>query len=288
MYKVLIPKALDPIARKFLEDRNYELVIQQDTDPESLKKAISEVDAVIARTEKYTSDVIRAGKNLKIIARYGIGYDNIDLAAADEQGVTVTLARNCNIYSVAEQTITLMLCCLKQVVPLYQALKEGNWKSRDVIPTYEAKNKTIGILGIGAIGFEVAKIAHFGFQMKVLAYDNYADRKKFPEWVTFVNRLEDILPQVDVASIHVPLTKDTHHMLNQKTMSYMKPTAVLLNAARGPIWDEKDLYLMLKEQRIAALAQEEAVQMCSKQSRHLLIYLFFHFPTSLAVRTQRL
>ena len=243
MYKVLIPKALDPIARKFLEDRNYELVIQQDTDPESLKKAISEVDAVIARTEKYTSDVIRAGKNLKIIARYGIGYDNIDLAAADEQGVTVTLARNCNIYSVAEQTITLMLCCLKQVVPLYQALKEGNWKSRDVIPTYEAKNKTIGILGIGAIGFEVAKIAHFGFQMKVLAYDNYADRKKFPEWVTFVNRLEDILPQVDVASIHVPLTKDTHHMLNQKTMSYMKPTAVLLNAARGPIWDEKDLYL---------------------------------------------
>lgn len=252
MYKVLVPEALNPVAKKFLEDRNYDLVIPQGTDPESLKKAISEVDAVIARTEKYTPDVIRAGKNLKIIARYGIGYDNIDLATADEQGITVTLARNCNIYSVAEQTITLMLCCLKQVVPLYQALKEGNWKSRDVIPTYEARNKTIGILGIGAIGFEVAKIAHFGFQMKVLAYDNYADRKKYPEWITFVDRLEDFLPQADVASIHVPLTKDTHHMLNRKTISCMKPTAVLLNAARGPIWNESDLYVMLKEHRIAA------------------------------------
>lgn len=252
MYKVLIPEALNPCARKFLQDKGYELVINKDTSPASMKDAIGDVDAVIARTEKYTADVIRAGKKLKIIARYGIGYDNIDLAAADEQNVTVTLARNCNIYSVAEQTITLMLCCMKQIVPLYQELKQGNWKSRDIIPTYEAKNKTIGILGIGAIGFEVAKISHFGFQMKVLAYDNYAKREKYPEWVTFVDKLEELLPQADVVSIHVPLTKDTHHLLDQSTISLMKPTAILLNAARGPIWNETDLYKMLKERKIAA------------------------------------
>ena len=103
MYKILVPKALKPVAREFLTKKGYELVSPEATDEASLAKAIADVDAVIARTEKYTKTVVNAGKNLKIIARYGIGYENIDLAACDAKNVTVTLARGCNTYSVAEQ-----------------------------------------------------------------------------------------------------------------------------------------------------------------------------------------
>ena len=96
MYKILVPKALKTVAREFLTEKGYELVSPEATDEASLAKAIADVDAVIARTEKYTKTVVDAGKNLKIIARYGIGYENIDLAACDAQNVTVTLARGCN------------------------------------------------------------------------------------------------------------------------------------------------------------------------------------------------
>lgn len=252
MYKVLVPKALKKVARDFLTEKGYELVSPEATDEASLAKAIADVDAVIARTEKYTKTVVDAAKNLKIIARYGIGYENIDLAACDAKNVTVTLARGCNTYSVAEHAISLMLSCLRQIPQMNSEIRKENWKSRDAITTHEARYKTFGSIGIGPIGMEAVKIAHFGFQMKILVYDKFVDRSKFPDWIEFTDTLDELMEKADIISPHLPLNKGTFHMLNAEAISHMKPTGVLLNVSRGPIWDEKAVYEALKNHKIAA------------------------------------
>lgn len=252
MYKVLVPKALKKNARDFLTEKGYELVSPNATDEASLSEAIADVDGVIARTEKYTRNVVNAAKNLKVIARYGIGYENIDLAACDEKNVTVTLARGCNTYSVAEHAISLMLACLRQIPQMNGEVRKGSWKSRDTIETHEARYKTFGSIGIGPIGMEAVKIAHFGFQMKILVYDKFVDQSKFPDWIEFTDTLDELMEKADVVSPHLPLNKGTFHMLNAEAISHMKPTGVLLNVSRGPIWDEKAVYEALKNHTIAA------------------------------------
>lgn len=252
MYKVLVPQALKTVARDFLTQKGYELVVPTGTDETALKEAIANVDGVIARTEKYTKSVVGAAKRLKVIARYGIGFENIDLAACDAKDITVTLARGCNTYSVAEHAITLMLACLRQIPRLNQEIHKANWKSRDTVETHEARYKTFGSIGIGPIGMEAVRIAHFGFQMKILVYDKFVDQSKFPEWIEFTNTLEDLMTAADVVSPHLPLNKGTFHMLNAETIAHMKATGILLNVSRGPIWDEKAVYDALKEHRIAA------------------------------------
>ena len=252
MYKILVPKALKPKARDFLLEKGYELVELPGSDEETLKKAIATVDAVIARTEKYTPAVIGAAQNLKIIARYGIGYDNINLPACDAKGVTVTLARGCNTYSVAEHAITLALACLRQIPQLNNQVQQGNWKSRDTVETHEARYKTFGSIGIGPIGMEAVKIAHFGFQMKILVYDKFVDRSKFPDWIEFLDTLDELMEQADIVSPHLPLNQGTFHILNAESISHMKPTGILLNVSRGAIWDEEAVYEALKNHKIAA------------------------------------
>lgn len=254
MYKILIPKALKESARTFLTDKGYELVELQGTDEETMKKAISDVDAVIARTEKYTPAVIEAARNLKIIARYGIGYENINLEACDKKGVTVTLARGCNTYSVAEHAITLMLAALRQISQLDREVRKGDWKSRDRVETHEARGEVFGSIGIGPIGMEAVKIAHFGFQMKILVYDKFVDQSKFPDWIEFTNTLDDLMERSDVVSPHLPLNKGTFHILNEESISHMKRGGILLNVSRGAIWDEKAVYQALQEGRIGAAA----------------------------------
>jgi D-3-phosphoglycerate dehydrogenase len=252
MYKILVPKALKPAARDFLTEKGYELSYLEGTDEETMKKAIADCDAAIARTEKYTPAVIEAARKLKIIARYGIGYENINLEACDAKGVTVTLARGCNTYSVAEHAISLMLACFRQIPQLNNEVRAGHWKSRDTIETHEARYKTFGSIGIGPIGMEAVKIAHFGFQMKILVYDKFVDQSKFPDWIEFTDTLEEMMERADVVSPHLPLNKGTFHILNADSISHMKPTGVLLNVSRGAIWDEKAVYKALKEHRIAA------------------------------------
>jgi D-3-phosphoglycerate dehydrogenase len=252
MYKVLVPKALKPAARDFLKEKGYELVVLEGNDEETMKKQIADVDAVIARTEKYTPAVIEAAQKLRIIARYGIGYENINLEACDKKNITVTLARGCNTYSVAEHAISLMLACFRQIPQLNNEVRKGNWKSRDAVETHEARYKTFGSIGIGPIGMEAVKIAHFGFQMKILVYDKFVDRSKFPDWVEFVDTLDELMERADVISPHLPLNKGTFHIINEEAISHMKPTGVLLNVSRGAIWDEKAVYKALKEHRIGA------------------------------------
>lgn len=149
-----------------------------------------------------------------------------------------------------------MLACARNITQIYEELKRGNFAIRNALPGMELRGKTFGIAGIGAIGFETAKIVHDGFSMEVLAFDRYADRSVYPEWIHFVDTLDELLKNADVLSLHTPLTSETEHMINRDAMRLMKPSAIIINAARGPIWDERDLYEALKEGTIAAAGSD--------------------------------
>lgn len=252
MYKVLIPQDIREEGKRYLTEKGYKVQVGSGADLETLKREIVDADAVIARTAEYPAEVILAGKKLKVIARYGVGYDNIDIKAAERQGIYVTIAKGGNTRSVAEHTIALMLACARNITQSYEELKKGNFAVRNVLPGTELRGKVFSVAGIGAIGLETARIAHDGFGMEVMAFDSYADRSRYPEWVEFADSLEDVLKAADVLSLHTPLTPETKHMINLDTMKRMKTTAIILNVARGPIWDEADLYTALKDGIILA------------------------------------
>ena len=240
--KVLIPQDVNQEGKDYLIERGYEVVVGSGWDPETIKREVADADALLCRTAQYPADVIAAGKKLKVMARYGVGTDNIDVKAAEAQGVYVTIAKNCNVDSVAEQTIALMLACAKHIPLLNNATRAGEFAQRNKIPTKELKGKVIGIIGMGAIGMAVARKAHFGFGMDVVGYDVFADKMDLPDFVESLKSVEDVLKKSDVVSLHVPATKETANMINKESIALMKDGAILINCARGGVVNEDDLY----------------------------------------------
>ena len=255
MKKVLIPQDISPAGKEYLKERGYEVVIGSAHDAETIKREIADADAVLARTALYPADVIAAGKKLKVIARYGVGTDNIDVKAAEKQGVYVTIAKNANVESVAEHTITLLLSLAKNIVITDAETKKGNFEFRNTHPGTEIKGKTLGIIGLGAIGLTVAAKAHLGFGMNVIGFDAYADPAKLPDYVKFTP-FEQIVEQADAITIHIPATPDSANMFNRSVFKKMKSTAYFLNCARGGIVNENDLFDALVNKDIQAAAMD--------------------------------
>jgi D-3-phosphoglycerate dehydrogenase len=256
MYKVLIPQDISECGKNFLKEKGYKVIVGNGFDAETIKREIVDCDAVIARTEHYTADVIAAGKKLKVIARYGVGTDNIDVKAAEAQGVYVTIAKNTNVQSVAEHTIALMLAIAKNLVFCDAECKKGNWEIRNKLPGTELYGKTLGIIGLGAIGTATAIKAHEGLGMEIIGYDLYTDTSKLPEYINVVSTLEEVFMKSDVVSLHVPYTSETRNMVNKDSFKMMKPTAILINCARGGIVNEDDLYDALVKKEIAGAAMD--------------------------------
>lgn len=256
MYKVLIPQDINQAGKTYLKKHGYKIVVGKNWDTETIKREIMDSHAVIARTEKYPAEVIAAGKNLKIIARYGVGTDNIDVKAAEELGVIVTITKGANKQSVAEHTIALLLACAKNLIYCDKECRKGNWNVRNSVSGVELKGKKLGLIGLGDIGLAVAKKAHFGFEMEILGYDPYLDAKDLPDYIEVVQTIDDIFTKSDFISVHVPLTSQTKHMIDKELLEKMKPTAYLINCSRGGIVNESDLYEVLKNNRIAGAAMD--------------------------------
>jgi D-3-phosphoglycerate dehydrogenase len=254
MKKVLIPQDINECGKQFLKEKGYTVIIGNGFDVETVKRDVVDCDAIIARTNPYPADVIAAGKKLKIIARYGVGTDNVDIAAAEKQGVYVTITKNCNSNSVAEHTITLLLSLAKNIIRYDTGVRKGKWGLRNTMPGDELRGKVLGIIGLGAIGSEVARIAHEGFRMNILGYDAYTDTSKLPSYIKIVSSLRDIFTQADAVTLHVPSTPETHDMINKDTLKTMKKSSYLINAARGGIVNEADLYEALTNNIIAGAA----------------------------------
>ena len=255
MYKVLIPQDINSVGKNYLIDRGYEVIVGSGWDARTIKREVVDCDAIIARTASYSVDVISAGKKLQVIARYGVGTDNIDVKAAEDLGIIVTIAKNTNVQSVAEHAITLMLSCAKNIVYCNKETRNGNWEIRNNLPGTELHGKILGIVGLGAIGVATAVKAHNGFGMNILGY-RFTDKSKLPDYIHRVSSIEEIFAQSDVVSLHIPLTPQTQNIVNKELISKMKQTSYLINCARGGIVNEDDLYEALKNNCIAGAAMD--------------------------------
>jgi D-3-phosphoglycerate dehydrogenase/(S)-sulfolactate dehydrogenase len=220
---------------------------------DELKSALKDATALVVRNRtKVTADVIAAAPKLKVIARAGVGLDNIDIKAADATGVVVVAGLGANAVSVGELTLGLALSLLRNIPGHDQVTREGNWIRT---PGRELSGLTWGLLGCGATGLATAKLLQ-GFECKMIGFDPYARNLSGIELKSF----EEVLKESDVISIHMPSTPETNGSINSTTLKLMKPDAVLVNVGRGEVINEADLIEALKSKVIAGAALDVRAQ----------------------------
>ena len=243
----------EPIHQKGLEllDDNVEIVEAPDTSKKTALTLIGDCQAAILRaTTQFDADVINAARNLRIIARTGVGYNNVDLEAASHRGIYVTLTPGANTTTVAEHVLTMILALGKQLFFMDSAVRQGRWEDRFSDFQMDIAGKVVGIIGLGAIGKEVARLCN-GLSMQVLVYDPFID--DFFEGKRTDN-LQDIFKESDFVTLHCPVLPATRHLVNREYLSLMKTTAYLINSSRGALINESDLVEALQDQRIRGAA----------------------------------
>jgi D-3-phosphoglycerate dehydrogenase len=215
-----------------------------------LLEALQGVRAALAGSEPYTPRVLAAHPQLRVIARAGVGYDAVDVPAATEHGVAVTITPNTNHDAVAEHTFAIMLALAKSIVPQHLGTVAGKWPRQATLPL---RGRTLGIAGLGRIGRAVA-IRGQAFGMPLIAYEPYPDKGFVSQYGVRLVSFEQLLAESDYLSLHMPLTAESRRIINRATLSKMKPTAFLVNTARGALVHEADLVEALKKKQIAGAA----------------------------------
>lgn len=251
--KVLVAAPLHEKAFEVLKNAGLEVVYEEYSREEKLLELVKDVDAIIVRSKpKVTRKVIENAPKLKVIGRAGVGLDNIDLEAAKERGIQVLNAPAAASRSTAELVFALLLTVARKVAFADRKMREGVWAKKQALGI-ELEGKTIGIVGFGRIGYNVAKIAN-AFGMRILLYDPYPNEEGTKEVGGKFVDLETLLRESDVVTLHVPLLPSTKYLINEEKLKLMKPTAILINAARGGIVEEKALVKALQEGRIYGAA----------------------------------
>lgn len=248
--KVLIPQDVAEEGKQMLRDCGYEIKMGTGASEEDLIRDVVDCDAILLRTAPVTSAVLEAGKNLKIVARHGAGYNNVDLEAADRLGIWVTNAPDSTTNSVAEFTIGAIIAAAKRTFLLNQAIKADNFFYKNTHKGVDLRGKKLAIIGFGRIGRAVAKKAYNGLEMEILAYDPHAKPETVPAYVSLVD-WETAFQTADFISLHMPLTKDNRGFIGKKEFEMMKPEAYFINCARGEVVNEPELIQALKEEQIA-------------------------------------
>lgn len=248
--KVLIPEKVSSDGLALLQDQ-FDVVEKKGLSPEELKEIIGEYDALIVRSEtKVTKELIEAAKNLKVVARAGVGVDNVDVKTATQHGIIVVNSPSGNINAAAEHTIALLMAVARNVGDADASIKAGKWE-RSRLTGIEAKGKTLGIIGLGKVGLTVARIAN-GLSMRLIAYDPYANENlAAAASVTLNGSLAEVLKEADFLTLHTPLIASTKGMIAAAELATMKPTARILNVARGGMIDEDALVEALDAGKIA-------------------------------------
>jgi len=246
---VLIAEELSPATVEALGP-DFEIRYCDGADRAQLLPAIAEVDAVLVRSAtKIDAEALAAAKRLKVVARAGVGLDNVDVPAATRAGVMVVNAPQSNITSAAEHAVALLLATARNVTSANAALKKGEWNRSRYIGV-ELTDKVVGVVGLGRIGVLVAqRLAAFG--VSLLAYDPYVQAVRAAQIGERLVTLEQLLHQSDFISVHLPKTPETIGMIGDEQLRMVKPSVRIVNAARGGIVDEQALYAALKEGRVA-------------------------------------
>ena len=245
MTKILICDKIADEGIKLLEQKGYTVTKAWNTPKNELPKLAAEYDAIIVRSAtKVKNDLLANAKKLRVIGRAGEGLDNIDMAKAEEQGITVVNTPHVSYLSVAELTIGHMLALARGIVEGTTSLREGKWVKNELMGT-EVNGKTMGIIGCGYIGKTVERFA-ISLGMKALVVEECVFDRFVP--------LDDMLPQADFITIHVPLTSLTRHMISTKQFNMMKNGVMLVDCSRGGVVDQEALYQALVKGKVKAAA----------------------------------
>ena len=241
------------LEKEILEANGFEVISIQTKDEEQLIVGSKGADAIINQFAPMTRKVIETLDNCKIIARYGIGYDNVDVTAASEKGVYVTNVPHYCLDEVAEHAITLLLTLARKVPMLDKAVKNNVWDYTMGKPINRIKGRTLGLVGFGNIAKQVASRAK-GLGLEVLAFDPYIADEEMVKRGVIKSELADVLQNSDYVSVHVPYTKNTLHLIGDNEFDMMKNTALFINVARGPVVNEASLIRALTNGKIAGAA----------------------------------
>ncbi len=252
MSKVLVSDPIDQIGIDILS-QVAQVDVKTTLSPEELIGIIPEYDALMIRSgTRVTKEIIEAGKQLKIIGRAGVGVDNVDVPAATRQGIVVVNSPEGNTIAAAEHALAMMLSLSRHIPDANQSVKNNKWDRKSFVGA-EVYKKTLGVVGLGKIGSHVATVAR-AMGMKLLAYDPFISLERAEQLGCMVVDLDVLLQQSDYITLHMPKTPETTHLINAEALAKMKPTARLINCARGGIIDEAALYEALKAGKIAGAA----------------------------------
>lgn len=235
-------KLLDGVSQVYVADNQ---------DPNNYLDQMQDADALIVRIAKCDGHAIEHSPNLKVIGRTGVGYDTVDVKKATELGIPVVITPGANNRSVAEHAVAMMFALSKNLVQAQNEMCAGNWEIRGAGKAFELEGKTVGVIGMGAIGRETAKICQ-GCGMKVAGYDPFMSREKIEALgAKYYADYRELLKTADIITIHVPLTEETRNMIAKEQLASMKKTALIINCSRGGIINESDLVQALREGVIA-------------------------------------
>jgi D-3-phosphoglycerate dehydrogenase len=254
--KILMYEEMHSEGTNLLAEK-YDLVYAESYEEEKLIEQASGAAGILIRANGAVSKtIIESSPKLKVVGRHGVGLDGIDLEAAKANGVTVVYTPVANMESVAEHFVGLALILAKKMRLADIEMRAGNWQSRYELIGTELRGKVLGVMGFGRIGQQTARICRGGFNMKVL----YHDVIDFPDAEKELNATrvapESLFADADFISINLPLIPSTRHMVNEDLIKHMKPSAFLINMARGPIWKEDDVIKALREKRIMGVGSD--------------------------------
>jgi len=234
-----------------LKEIGAEVVLERSDNPETIAEVARDADALIVNLAPITADVINAMERCKCISRYGVGVDNVDVAAATAKGIAVLNVRNYCNHDVSEHALALMLSCGRKTALLDRHVRKGEWNIPARVPIYRMAGKVLGLVGCGAIGRHLVQKASAIGLSETLIYDPFVPAEQIAEMGAKKAELAEVLTDSDYISIHAPLTDETHHMIGAEQFKIMKPTAILVNTSRGPLIDTDALYEALKNGEIA-------------------------------------
>lgn len=245
MTQSIIKEGLDMI------DSLADVYVANNPDPNQYLDEMQNADALIVRIATCDRNVIENSPSLKVIGRTGVGYDSVDVKKATEMGIPIVITPRANNRSVAEHAVGMMFALSKNLYEGQNEMVIGNWEIRGAQKAFELENKVVGLLGLGSIGRETAKICQ-GIGMKVIGYDPFLSKKDIDSIdIEYYEDYDELLRNSDIVSVHVPLSDDTRGMISQRQLKVMKGSALLINCSRGGIVDEADLINALKEGEVA-------------------------------------
>ncbi len=236
---------------KVLADIGADVVTTRGGDLAELRELLSDADGLLANLNPVDADTIGVMKKCKVISRYGVGYDSVDVGAATDAGIWVTNVPGYATEDVSDHAVALLMACIRKIPFRDAGIRKGEWNLMDRQRSWRTAGKTLGILGLGHIGSATArKLSGFGFA-RVLAFDPYIDPIGFANSVAKSVDFETLLSESDLITIHTPLNDETHHLIDARALSLMKESAILINTARGGVIDTDAIVGSLRDGRLA-------------------------------------